>query len=66
MSMNEETQTILIDLRNENNELKGKLKNLSKQFENKCEEVIQCDKDYKQFKVRFSNSCISGSSSALW
>lgn len=50
MSMNEETQTILIDLRNENNELKGKLKNLSKQFENKCEEVIQCDKDYKQLK----------------
>jgi hypothetical protein len=49
--MNEETQTLLISLRNENNDLKLKLKNLNKQFDNKCEEVTQCCTDYKKLKV---------------
>lgn len=49
--MNDETQAILITLRNENNDLKLKLKNLNKQFENKCEEVVQCGVDYKKLKV---------------
>ena len=50
-SMQEETLSLLISLRNENNDLKSKLKNLNKQFENKCEEVVQCGVDYKKFKV---------------
>ncbi len=42
LSMHEENQALLLALRNENNDLKSKIKNLTKQFENKCEEVVQC------------------------
>lgn len=49
--MNEENQALLINIRNENNDLKLKIKNLNKQFENKCEEVTQCCTDYKKLKV---------------
>ena len=48
--MQEENQGLLLTLRNENNDLKFKLKNLIKQFENKCEEVVQCEKDFKKLK----------------
>lgn len=48
--MHEENQSLLLTLRNENNDLKFKLKNLTRQFENKCEEVVQCEKEYKNLK----------------
>lgn len=50
LSISEETQTLLVNLRNENMDLKSKLKNLNKQFENKCEEVIQCERELKSLK----------------
>jgi hypothetical protein len=50
MSMNAENQQILFKLRNENNDLKTKVKNLSKQFDNKCEQVLQCENDMKMLK----------------
>ena len=53
MSMNEETQQILFNLRNENNDLKLKIKNLNKQFDNKCEQVVQCENETKMLKKSF-------------
>ena len=50
MLMNDENQTILFNLRNENIELKSKVKNLNKQFDNKCEQVIQCENEIKKLK----------------
>lgn len=50
MLMNDENQTILFNLRNENIELKSKVKNLNKQFDNKCEQVIQCEYEIKKLK----------------
>lgn len=43
----EENTDLIHILRNENNELKTKLKNLNKQFENKCEELIQYEQKLK-------------------
>ena len=51
MSIQEESQSVLMGLRAENNDLKMRIKNLSKQFENKCEELVQCENDYKKLKV---------------
>jgi chromosome segregation ATPase len=51
LSMHEEHQSILLNLRTENNDLRMKLKSISKQFDNKCEELIQCDKEMKQLKT---------------
>ena len=48
--MQEENQSILLSLRNENNSLKQKFKNIVKQFENKCEEVAQCEQDTRVLK----------------
>ncbi|CAF0718628.1 unnamed protein product [Brachionus calyciflorus] len=42
------------NLRNENLELKQKIKNLTKQFDNKCEELIQTTNELKQFKLSHS------------
>lgn len=44
----------LIMFRNENVDLKKKLKNLSKQFDNKCEELIQANGELKQLKIAHS------------
>ena len=41
------TQAILVSFRNENNSLKQKLKQIVKQFDNKCEEVGQLERDRK-------------------
>jgi hypothetical protein len=49
--MQEENQSILFGLRNENNNLKLKIKNLTKQFENKCEELTQCERDATNLKA---------------
>ncbi|RNA41477.1 DNA double-strand break repair Rad50 [Brachionus plicatilis] len=46
----EESQNVIL-LRNENVDLKKKIKNLSKQFENKCEELIQANGELKQLKM---------------
>ena len=46
-----ENQQLLLNLRNENNDYKLKMKNLSKQFDNKCEQVIQTEKELKKLKV---------------
>lgn len=54
LNMQEENQSILLNLRNENNNLKQKFKNMVKQFENKCEEVIQCEKDTQELKLTHS------------
>jgi hypothetical protein len=43
----EESVDLIHILRNENNELKTKLKNLNRQFENKCEELIQYEEKLK-------------------
>jgi hypothetical protein len=51
LAVQEENLSLLANYRNENNELKFKIKNLTKQFENKCEELVQCENDYKKLKV---------------
>ena len=40
-----------LSLRNENNALKNKMKNLTKQFENKCEELTQSENNIRNLKV---------------
>jgi len=54
LSMQEENQSILLNLRNENNAIKLKFKNLTKQFENKCEEVGQCGRELDAERVQHS------------
>lgn len=50
LSMQEENQSILINFRNENNSLKQKLKQIVKQFDNKCEELAQSERDGKHVR----------------
>lgn len=50
LSMQEENQSILINFRNENNNLKQKLKQIVKQFDNKCEELAQWERDARHMR----------------
>jgi hypothetical protein len=50
LPFNEETQALIFGLKNENADLKFKFKNITKQFENKCEELIQCEGELKKLK----------------
>jgi DNA repair exonuclease SbcCD ATPase subunit len=47
---NEELQSVLFSHKQEINDLKQRLKNVTKQFENKCEELIQSDAELKKVK----------------
>lgn len=62
-STQQESQNLII-LTNENVDLKKKLKNLSKQFDNKCEELIQANGELRQLKMAH-NELISNDENEL-
>jgi hypothetical protein len=50
-AFNEEAQALIFSLKNENADLKLKLKNMGKQFENKCEELIAAEAELKKLRA---------------